>query len=126
LVRLYMDTMHGAVADTGYYMRENFDEHAGASHTMVLIDFKPSASRLTFRTYSTYYIPVLSQLVVQYVFNFVRHIRIPAASNSCIKSQSWDRGCMCLFDAKPKSSPKLPGIIRMNEYYAIGYACYAA
>jgi len=27
-IRLYMDTMHGSIADTEYYMRENFDEHA--------------------------------------------------------------------------------------------------
>ena len=25
-VRLYMDAMHGSIADTDYYMRENFDQ----------------------------------------------------------------------------------------------------
>ena len=27
-IRLYMDTMHGSIADTSYYMREHFDHNA--------------------------------------------------------------------------------------------------
>lgn len=36
-IRLYMDTMHGAIADTDYYMRENFDHKAAFLTPMALL-----------------------------------------------------------------------------------------
>ena len=39
-VRLYMDTFHGAIADTDYYMRENFDATAAFLSPAALLGAK--------------------------------------------------------------------------------------